>query len=421
MSTEKNNTSEEHVDPKEEQVAGPSNGIRSAEDFNFTLPVAVRRNQLLNNKYLSDVTFKVGEAGTLIYAHKIIVTVASKALFSLLNNPFNVEKTEGADPAEGFIRITDIEPEIFMEVLRYIYYEKVNLNAKNMLDIYYASEKYLLYGLSSRCKRAFKKEITDQNVLKVLQNNRKRKINIVDKICLDIICDNPIAFFKMDDFLALKQDALLMITTQSAINCQPGDMQKAIDMWEEKNGKSGAKVNVQQVLCKNVNFFSEVTFNANINTSFRLNVHNPIALYGLGILVGAEEDLRQPAEIEIIVVLDNETLIAQKVPIPKSIKIYEIMFEKRSILNKCVIQVKIKKPDKLEDLRMVHYIGLQLAMTELQSHCLITCCDPSFLSTSKCAYCNNVAIKPTINCVSYFMCEAITNTESPGPRLPLSM
>ncbi|XP_062545833.1 BTB/POZ domain-containing protein 6-like [Armigeres subalbatus] len=387
-------------------VFGSSTATKSrlARDIDFTSPITSRLKQLVNNEYLSDVVFRVGKAGVLIHAHKIIITLGSEVFYAQINGHFAEAK---ANKDFAPVIVTDIEPDIFTEVLKHIYYENVNITASNMLDIYYASEKYLLDILSLKCQEAFYNKISEKNVLAIFEHNRKYKFDVVDRICLEMICDNPLKFFKQKGFLELSNEGLIMITDRPAINCLKGQLQEVIESWEGENGPSSIVLDSKEVLCEKLHFFSETSFSTNVDTSFRLTVESPANLYGMGVLVGAKSQIKTPAEVEIIVMVENKLLASKKVPILNNLRTYDIMFEKQTIDN-CTVQVTIKKPLYLENVQLLHFTKFQLISTDIQNKCKITCCSDGYQQNCSteyhyCSYGSSIVV----NCVSYLMCQAM--------------
>lgn len=310
------------------------------------------------------------------------------------------------DQKSAPVIVPDIEPGVFLEVLSYIYCKLVYLNASNMLDIYYASHKYMLQSLSEKCEDAFERLTTEDNVLKVFQANQKHRFGNVDQQCLKIIRDNPIKHFKQDHFLKLSAEALLVIASQSTINCQEDHMRQATETWKKQNGALDVAYNIKDVLCRKLHFFGCHDFSANIDTSFF--VLSRIALYGLGVFVGVDQEIPPVGKVEIVIMCQNKQLASKSVPIHKNLQTHEIMFEKVIIDKNCNIQVEIKKPDDLKKFKMFHIKGFTLAGTLGKAN--IACKKRIMQQCYNCMYnrssCNYCGCNCQHNCVTYLMCEA---------------
>ncbi|XP_065073339.1 BTB/POZ domain-containing protein 6-like [Ochlerotatus camptorhynchus] len=329
---------------------------RDSSNIKFDVPLAGTLEQLVNNMYQADVLFKVGQCGELIYAHKLIITTASEVFFAQFNWSFAESKRDTlADP----VVIEDVEPAPFLELLRYIYCREVDIQPGNMLDIYYASEKYMLRKLSMICEDNLYRLINETSVMKVLQHNRRYKFPVVDTICVRIICDNPLKYFKQEEFLTLSQQALQLIASSSAMNCRIDQLDQAITQWKQSNKKAEIDVQLESLLCRKLYFFDKGSYNSNIDTRFKVGVATNIDLYGVGIYVGIEGDSPPFRDSTITIRVDlNGLFVEETVAVVNTLKIHEIMFEKQLIVGLCEISVKIVKHDCLKEDKMFNLKGL---------------------------------------------------------------
>ena len=100
---------------------------------------------LFESMQLSDVTFCIGDRE--FPAHKVILVTRSKVFASM----FEYETKENLT---NQIDIEDIEPEVFQELLRFIYTGEVSLNKMETIaaGLLIAADKYLLDGLKMICE-----------------------------------------------------------------------------------------------------------------------------------------------------------------------------------------------------------------------------------------------------------------------------
>ncbi len=90
----------------------------------------------------SDVVFNVD--GREFTAHKNILTVRCEVLAAMFQDPTKENSTNQ-------VKIEDIEPEVFQELLRFI--NSGRLNSLSMAaKLFIAAEKYVLEELSEECK-----------------------------------------------------------------------------------------------------------------------------------------------------------------------------------------------------------------------------------------------------------------------------
>jgi speckle-type POZ protein len=101
---------------------------------------------LFNGMQFSDVNFKV--CGSEFPAHKLILSTRSKVFAAIFKHPMREQSTNQ-------IEIEDIKPEVFNQLLRFIYtggvqFEK--LSETMVVDLFIAADKYLLGQLKIKCE-----------------------------------------------------------------------------------------------------------------------------------------------------------------------------------------------------------------------------------------------------------------------------
>lgn len=334
------------------------------------MPLIDSFKQLLNNEHLADVRFEVGQCGESIYAHKLILMMASKVFYKQFNGSFAKSKR---DTLMHPVIIDDIEPAPFIELLRYIYSREVKFPSDNILEVYYASEKYMMKNLGKICEDQFCLLINDETALKILEQNRRYEFSAVDTICLKIICDNPLKYFKQEAYLTLSYQAVQLIASCRAMNCLISQLDDAIIRWKqnyEKNQQGGSMEGVEKVncdvnidieiplkkLCRKKYFSGKYYYSTNIDTSFLLQCkRNKLDLYGMGIYVGVEDDSPVPGStVDISVSINKLTVAKGTFHVLDEVKIYDIMFERQTINQQAEITVKVNNKDQY---KMLHLTG----------------------------------------------------------------
>nr|XP_029732507.1 BTB/POZ domain-containing protein 6 [Aedes albopictus] len=372
------------------QVVKPSNNkSKTFPDFTSDLSPMEILKQLVNNDYLADVVFKVGQFGTLMYAHKIVITLASKVFFAQFNGQFSDGQQ---DSHLKPIVINDIEPPTFQEVLSYVYCREVNLTADNMLDVYYAAKKYMLGSLQALCEDAFRRKIDDDNVLQIFRyNSRQYHFDIVNELCFSLICDNPLKFFKQDGFVELDQGALKILVERKRMNCHESQLKEAIAKWEIDNEALDLSVEPRVRLCRKLYFFGRPRYGALIDTDITLQVQSRIALYGVGIFVGVKYDTFVPGSSATVEVEINDELVATKsVELLENLETCEIMFEKVNVDESCTMRVIVEPSCNLRHVHMFYLSEFDLADSLGSSQLTIDAADEKI-----------------DNCISYLLCQAV--------------
>lgn len=346
--------------------------------FSFNVPLGDRLEQLVNSEYGADVFFKVGEAGEVMFSHKIIITTASEVFYSQLNGKFEeATKNTRTDP----IAIKDINPTIFLEILRFMYCEKVNLNGDNLVEVNYAAKKYLLSKLVDICDKYIQDKIKEENVLKIFNDNRRYEFVDINTVCLRVICDNPLECFDQKQFLALELGSLKLIVDSPEMNCHDDQLSRACERWLKSNSnrqrisKEFSQVmkgrNCRELHCQKLHAFSKFSYSDTVVTDITIEVSKPFHLYGFGILVGTEStDIRSlKLNVEVKVEFDDEweNCFSTVVVVPvkqEEVYVYEVVFKKIIMEVHGMYRIVVKMEDDEEPLSdMFHLDSFEPAGT----------------------------------------------------------
>ncbi|XP_068621396.1 uncharacterized protein [Battus philenor] len=117
-----------------------------------------RINKLLVSYEWSDCTFFVCDKK--FKAHKLILGISSPVFEAMFYGPLS---------SNNDVIITDIEPDIFQQMLNYIYTDKVDITTiEEAFELLYVSRKYLLDPLSEVCIKYVQLNVNIDNVITVL-------------------------------------------------------------------------------------------------------------------------------------------------------------------------------------------------------------------------------------------------------------
>ncbi|XP_038122480.1 speckle-type POZ protein-like [Culex quinquefasciatus] len=136
---------------------------------------------LLSNEQLSDVTIHVDQKK--FYAQRAILSVRSPVFAAMFQSGMQ-------ESALNRIVIEDIEPDVFEEVLRFIYVGKVMGLERMAHELLAAADKYALDRLRKMCERHLIDHITQETVLKTLALADLYHAEELKKQAVRFICDN---------------------------------------------------------------------------------------------------------------------------------------------------------------------------------------------------------------------------------------
>ncbi|EAT38855.1 AAEL009292-PA [Aedes aegypti] len=315
---------------------------------------------LVNSELLSDVTFSVGQNGTLIYGHRFPLAAASEVFYEM----FTAGKREPPSSVNGEpIAVPDIEPDTFLEMLKFVYYDNPTIREDNLVELYYAGKKYNLSGLRSRCQQFVCQE--EASVIKVFTANVKHGFEELNQACLKTICANPLVIFRSSDFLELPLELVEKIAVQRKLRCNDDQLLDALKRWaqhqdgvvdrHEALSRLKALVEKQQELnrdyqCRKWLFFGPICYTVDAcKGTFHVTALKHLDLHGVGIYVGCHEN-EMPVSMSILV-MSGDKMIRRwqaNVPIREDIYVYDCMFERISLRTNSKVTIICDGPRKTD-------------------------------------------------------------------------
>ncbi|XP_058836263.1 BTB/POZ domain-containing protein 6-A-like isoform X3 [Topomyia yanbarensis] len=273
--------------------------IESPDGLKYDIPFMKRQESLINNRFQSDVTFLVGEKRQPIFAHKLLLIIASEYFNAMFNGNF---KESSSDEIE----VRDIEADIFLEILRFIYCGKVRLTIENVLEIYVHAQKYMLNELRRRTVRFLENHIDADNALKIFAQNRLYEFSFINEKCLALITKNPLIYLHHEDFYVLDRKSLEIIFASKKINCSDDQLFQALRDWKRMNEHESVN-ELQSVIkakrsynCSKLRFFGNMSMTEGTETYLKFSIDHThsLAFYGIGVFVKSPDSV-VTIEVEI--------------------------------------------------------------------------------------------------------------------------
>jgi speckle-type POZ protein len=116
---------------------------------------------LFDNMQFSDVNFNVG--GREFPAHKLILAARSKFFAAMFQHPMKEQSTSQ-------VKMEDIDPEVFDQLLRFIYTGRVPLDKLQTMaaGLFIAADKYLMDELKMKCENYLFSQMSPDNCVILL-------------------------------------------------------------------------------------------------------------------------------------------------------------------------------------------------------------------------------------------------------------
>ena len=188
-----------------------------------------RCEAIFNQELLSDVKFVVRDSrggSKTIPAHKFMLAISSPVFFAM----FYGKAAEMKDSVE----ISDCEYESLLELFRFIYSDKANLNADNVMQLLYLSKKYMLPTLAEKCSAFLKENLNALNVFHILPDAQKYEEKDLMNHCWKMIETQTEEAVKSEGFVTVERSVLEELVKKNSLNIKEVELFKAFDCWAEK-------------------------------------------------------------------------------------------------------------------------------------------------------------------------------------------
>ncbi|KAL4236268.1 BTB/POZ domain-containing protein 19 [Mactra antiquata] len=196
------------------------------------LEFAANMKKLVNNKDHSDVKFLIGQNRKAVYAHRCILSsrcAVFKATFAEQS-----QKNGTIDKDTPFV-LSDMNPDIFIAMLEFIYTNCVTLTPKIAIEVLATALEYGLDDLRRLCCEYLEENLSVQNACDCMQAAvTYGQEELKEKVL--IYCEQHTeSVFKSKAFQELSEDALSEILKVDGLNMDEADIIKYIKEWAAVN------------------------------------------------------------------------------------------------------------------------------------------------------------------------------------------
>lgn len=182
--------------------------------------VTARNALLLNNSLWSDMEIYFPEENLTIPAHLVIIAPAS----SVLSEMIEASQT-------NTIQIIDPPHNMFMDVLRYIYTDFLEITIDNACAIMTVAKSYKIKYLEQKCINVIAAEINVDNVCSLF--NKVVNDNVVSERCLNLIKAQTREIINHKSFLNLNVDKLREFLEIDCLNVNEKELYDSCLCWAD--------------------------------------------------------------------------------------------------------------------------------------------------------------------------------------------
>eukprot|EP01135_Chromosphaera_perkinsii_P011612 Nk52_evm1s2456 gene=Nk52_evmTU1s2456 len=185
---------------------------------------------LVNNEYMSDIKFILGEEKYPIHAHRVILAARSE-VFKLSF----AEMNKGELSEEEFCELPEVRPSIFVQLMEYIYTGSLTIKNATVIDIMASAIEYQMEELIDICGDYIFDNTNTENVCEYLQASIAYKQDELEDFLFDFLEANCQAVLKSKSFVELTEDTLLKIVSSDNLQCNEFDLFTAVKDWGSVN------------------------------------------------------------------------------------------------------------------------------------------------------------------------------------------
>ncbi|XP_053401198.1 BTB/POZ domain-containing protein 6-like [Mercenaria mercenaria] len=179
-----------------------------------------------------------------IQAHKIVLAARSPVFQAMFFGHCADRKTE--------IELKDVEKDIFLLFLRYIYSDTVTLSEKNASAVLEMAHYYQVSSLVKFCADFLTTIITTKNCCEILTFAMFYKLPSLKTSCCAFIDSNAEQVLKSGCFLDLSAECLLYILKGDTFFAKEEDILEAAERWSRKkflqSGEEDNSTNIRKTL-----------------------------------------------------------------------------------------------------------------------------------------------------------------------------
>ena len=197
------------------------------ERWQATRSTVLERNKyMFNNPVMSDIKFTFPDKQT-IAAHKYVLAISSPVFFAMFYGDL-AEKRETLD-------ITDCDPEVFLQFLRYLYYDDTNFgDVDRAIQVWCTADKYDVPSLAKECVKFIDASMDPLTAFDIIPYARRFNHQDLEKVCWEVIDYNAQEIVAGDSFLEFKHELLLSFLERSSLRIGEVTLFEAVDRWAER-------------------------------------------------------------------------------------------------------------------------------------------------------------------------------------------
>lgn len=188
--------------------------------------VRERVKYMLNNSLMSDVEFVARDgfgAEVVFAAHKFLLAISSPVFLAMFFGELAESKNK--------IVLPDCDAESFLEFLRFLYCDEVQLTGSSVMQVSYLAKKYIVPELEVVCMNFLTENLSPENVFDILPHAKKFEDKELVVRCWEVVDTSAQEAMKSETFPCITKDLLLEIIKRDGLAIHEIELFEAIDCW----------------------------------------------------------------------------------------------------------------------------------------------------------------------------------------------
>ncbi|XP_063795517.1 BTB/POZ domain-containing protein 19 isoform X3 [Pseudophryne corroboree] len=184
---------------------------------------------LINNSQFSDVSFVVGKERRVIHAHRCVLACRCKVFHTMFSH--QLQAAQSLHELQVPFVLADIQPDVFLAVIEFIYTNTVTLNSAIALEVLTSAVEYGLDDLRKICVAFISKTLTADMVCEALQAAVTYGQTDLKQRCLTFIEHHTREIIKTQSFRELSDLGVVCILQSDRLNIDEVPLIQAVRGW----------------------------------------------------------------------------------------------------------------------------------------------------------------------------------------------
>ena len=181
---------------------------------------------MLNNPLMSDISFVTKDlsgAEVIFSAHKFVLAVSSPVLYAMFYGELAERKNK--------IELPDCDSEGFLEFLRFLYCDEVNLTGGCVMQVSYLAKKYMIPQLEVACTNFLTENLSPENVFDILPHAKKFEDNELVLRCWEVVDASAEEALRSETFTSVTKELLQEIVQRDCLTVHEISLFEAVERW----------------------------------------------------------------------------------------------------------------------------------------------------------------------------------------------